>query len=64
MSCVRGSFKGSEKQLRWAYRKWCEGHSMTEIAAALGVDPSCLYWQFRKRNWKRVPIPLEYREET
>lgn len=40
MSCV----KVSEKQLIWAYRKWCEGYSVTDIAAALDVDPSCIYW--------------------
>lgn len=60
---TKDSCKREEKQMRWAYRKWCEGFSVTDIAAALDVDTSFIYWQFRKRKWKRVRIPLEYREE-
>ena len=64
MSCVKDSFKGGMKALKWAYRKWCEGFSVIDIASALDVDPSAIYWQFRKRKWKRVRIPLVYEEEA
>lgn len=60
----KDSCKREEKMMRWAYQKWCEGFSVTDIAGALDVDPSFIYWQFRKRKWKRVRIPLVYEEEA
>lgn len=53
----------TEKQLKWAYTKWCEGYSVLEIAEALYIDSSTLYRIFRQRGMIRIRIPLEYKEE-
>ena len=49
---TKDSCKRSDEAMKWAYQKWCEGYSVTDIAAALDVDTSFIYWQFRKRKCK------------
>lgn len=53
----------TEKKLKWAYQKWCEGFSVLEIAEALYIDSSTLYKIFRKRGLVRIRIPLKYEED-
>ena len=57
----------SDAQWLWIYYKFCEGHTLTEIAAFLGVHPKTVTYQFGRRGF-RVPTgdlpPLEaYKSE-
>ncbi len=53
----------NEKQLAWAYRKWCEGHGLRQIATALFIHPDSLSRTFKRKNLERKLIPLVYEEE-
>lgn len=44
----------------WAHRKWCEGHGLSQIAAALDCCERTLQREFKKHNLVYVEIPLRY----
>ena len=51
----------SDRQKKWAYEKWCDGYTMYDIAAALGV---CYKTIQRAINGKpRIRPVLEYKED-
>jgi hypothetical protein len=43
-------------QVEWAYRKWCAGYPVKEIARKLYVSPSTLYKSFKGRRRYRPPL--------
>ena len=50
----------TDREVIWAHRKWCEGHSLEAIADALHVCSRTIYLEFKRRGMKRVKIPLKY----
>ena len=53
--------KLTDDQVAWAYQKNCEGHSLTQIAAALHVHDNTITREFKRRGiLKPVQIPLVY----
>lgn len=54
----------TNKKIKWAYQKWCEGFSVREISDALDVDMATVYKTFKKRGLVRIRIPLKYEEEN
>lgn len=51
----------TDKQIEWAYRKWCEGYTQTEIAKALYVCTSTICRCIAGRD--RVREELKYTED-
>lgn len=47
----------TKAQSAWAYKKWCIGYSVREIADALYVSESTVYRSFCGK--KRIRPPLE-----
>lgn len=50
----------TEEVLLWAYRQWCWGYTVGEIAEALGVTDSAISKAFTRRGWERKRRKLEY----
>lgn len=50
----------TDDQAAWAFRKWCCGYTLTEIAQALHVSNSTLSAEFKVRGWQKQKQPLIY----
>lgn len=59
-----GNFLLTYKQVYWAHRKWCEGHSKQQIAKALYCSEKTLTREFKRYGLNYVEIPLKYEEGT
>lgn len=44
----------SNKEVQWAYERWCEGARVIDIAGALYVGDKTLKREFKRRNLERV----------
>lgn len=54
----------TEKQVAWAYKKWCEGYSLYEIGRALYVHHNTVSYTLRAKGLKKPPKPpLVYQED-
>ena len=47
------------EQKDWAYRKWCEGYPVREIAKVLYVSESTVWNSFRGKRTKLPPLVWE-----
>lgn len=43
-------------QVEWAYRKWCSGYTIQEIAKVLNASESTVYKSFKGRRRYRPPL--------
>lgn len=54
----------TEDQIRWAYRRWCEGYALPVIADALFIHSTTLGKVFQRRGLRRHRLELEYKPQT
>ena len=50
----------SERQVEWAFERYCEGHSLRRIAEALYCSHRSVSREFQRRGLKRKYKPLVY----
>lgn len=50
----------NDEQVKWGFKKHCEGYTYEEIAKALFVNISTIQLEFRRADLKRVLPPLSY----
>lgn len=53
----------TQEQIEWAYQKWCEGYTQTEIGEALYVDMITVQRRLRGRKKAKKPLVYDFTEE-
>jgi len=54
----------TDKQVEWAYEKWCAGYTQEEIAEALYVCCSTVHYALKGRPRVRPPLVYDFTEEV
>lgn len=52
------------EQIDWAYHKWCEGYTKSEIADALFVNYQTIYRALRDRKRVRPRLVYNFSKEN
>lgn len=53
----------TEKQIEWAYKKWCEGYTQSEIAKALFVHKGTIQAKLCGRERVRPTLVYDFDDE-
>lgn len=52
----------SEDEVMWAYRRWLEGYTQTDIARALYTSQRVISYSFRRKGLKKTKAKIDYWE--